>query len=130
MRAGGRGRLGCRSRSWIWSCTRRTTTMPHRVDDAAFWQQDIALHVPLYVALAMHGHLCLALRHPGTREHESRPMAVRAVKRLGQLMVHVGALTAEELAAIEQIEAEEGGLQPGEPMDRRAGTERWHADET
>jgi hypothetical protein len=100
--------------------------MPHRVDDAAFWEQDIALHVPLYVALAMHGHLCLALRHPGTRDTESRPMVVRAVKRLGQLFVEQGALTSDELAAIERLEAEEGGLQPDEPMDRRAGTERWH----
>jgi hypothetical protein len=99
--------------------------MPHALDDTAFWSQDIALHVPLYVALAMHGYLCLALRHPDTRELGNRPMAVRAVKRLGQLMVAVGALTAEELAVIERVEAEEGGLQPGEPMDRRAGTEHW-----
>jgi hypothetical protein len=77
------------------------------------------------VALAMHGFLCLALRHPGTRDNESRPMAVRAVKRLGRLMVEVGAFTPEELAAIEQLEAEEGGLQPDEPMDTRAGTEHW-----
>jgi hypothetical protein len=36
--------------------------MPHPFEDAAFWQQDIELHVPLYVAPAMHGHLGLALR--------------------------------------------------------------------
>jgi hypothetical protein len=86
--------------------------MPHRVDDAAFWEQDIALHVPLYVALAMHGHLCLALRHPGTRELESRPMVVRAAKRLGQLMVAMKALSAQELAVIEKLEAA-GTRRPG-----------------
>jgi hypothetical protein len=100
--------------------------MPHPCEDTAFWAQDIALHVPLYVAMAMHGYLCLALRHPGTRELSNRPVAVRAVTRLGQLFVQHGALTAEELAALEQLEAEEGGLQPDEPMDTTAGTEHWH----
>jgi len=98
--------------------------MPHPFEDHALWQQDIELHVPLYVAMAMHGFLCLALRHPGTCDNKSRPMAVRAVKRLGSLMVAQAALTAEELADIEHTEAEAGGLQPGEPMDTRAGTER------
>jgi hypothetical protein len=99
--------------------------MPHAFEDTAFWEQEIELHIPLYVALAMHGYLCLALRHPGTRELKNRPMAVRAVKRLGQLMVATGALTREELAALEQLEAEEGGLHPDEPMDAGAGTEHW-----
>lgn len=65
--------------------------------------------------MAVHGHLCLALRHPGTRDLTTRPLVVRAVKRLGQLMVQQGAFTVEELAAIERVEAEEGGLQPDEP---------------
>jgi hypothetical protein len=96
--------------------------MLHDFEDTAFWQQDIALHVPLYVVLAMHApdrfNPGLALRHPDTRDNESRPMAVRAVKRLG----HPGLKLAEGL------EAEAGGLQPDEPMDTTAGTEYWHEE--
>jgi hypothetical protein len=96
--------------------------MPHPLDDAACWTQPIELVIPLGIALAMHGHLCLALRHPGTRDHPLRPAVVRAVRRLGDLLVARGALTATELATIEGDEARAGGLQPTEPAgpeDRR-----------
>lgn len=80
--------------------------------------QDIELHVPLYVAMAMLGHLCLALRHPGTRGNQTRPMVVRVVRRLGQLLVAKGALADDELEDVEQLEAQpEGG-----PFRERVGS--------
>jgi len=89
--------------------------MPRDLKDAEFWSQPVELVIPLWIAMAMHGFLCLALRHPGTRDHVQRPAVVRAVRRLGDLLVARGGLTAVELAAIEGDEAQAGGLQPREP---------------
>jgi hypothetical protein len=44
-----------------------------------------------------------------------RAATVRAVRRLGDLLVERGAITREELRQLEQVEAEAGGLQPDEP---------------
>jgi len=96
--------------------------MPHALDDSEFWSQPVELVMPLSIALAIHGHLLLALRHPDTRDHHLRPAVVRAARRLGDLLVARGALTATELAVIEGDEARAGGLQPTEPSwteDRR-----------
>jgi len=89
--------------------------MPHRLDDIAFWQQSTELVMPLWIAMAIHGYLCLALRDPRTRTDHQRPAVVRAVRRLGELLVARGGLTAVELAVIEGTEAQAGGLQPDEP---------------
>jgi hypothetical protein len=97
--------------------------MPHPLDDAEFWSQPVELVIPLWIALAMHGYLLLSLRHPDTVGHHERPAVVRAVRRLGVLLVERGGLTADELAVIEGEEAQQGGLSPTEPAwreDRRS----------
>lgn len=74
-----------------------------------FWQRehDIPLKASYLTLMAVHGNLCLALRHPMNRG-ESRVLVVQFVKSLGEYLVHVGALTEEQLVAVQQLEAEEG----------------------
>jgi hypothetical protein len=83
--------------------------------DLEFWNAPVELVIPLWVAMGLHGYACLGLRHPGTQDSALRPAVVRAVRRLGDLLVARGAITREELAVIEQTEAEAGGLSPEEP---------------
>jgi hypothetical protein len=89
--------------------------MPHDLEDVTFWNDAVDLVVPLWVAMAIHGYCCLGLRHPDTHEGAMRPAVVRAVRRLGDLLVSRGAITREELQLLERLEAENGGLQPEEP---------------
>jgi hypothetical protein len=88
--------------------------MPHDLQDAGFWSQPVELVIPLWIAMAIHGYLCQALCDPGTRDDFQRPAVVRAVRRLGELLVARGGLTEVELAVIEGTEAQAGGLQPTE----------------
>jgi hypothetical protein len=64
--------------------------MPHDLGDANFWNDAVELVVPLGIAMAMHGCCCLGLRHPDTSDHALRPHVVRAVRRLGDLLVARG----------------------------------------
>lgn len=57
--------------------------------------------------LAVHGNLCLALRHP-RNVGASRPFVVKFVKDLGKKLVEWGAITEEQLKYAERIEIEEG----------------------
>lgn len=57
--------------------------------------------------MAMHGALCLALRHPQFRG-PSRELVVSTVKQLGKYLVDNGILTANQLAAAESLEVKEG----------------------
>lgn len=56
--------------------------------------------------MAMHGFLCLALRHPGTKDHACRSAIVELVKQIGRTLIDLGVLTPEQLTQIEKIEAE------------------------
>jgi hypothetical protein len=58
------------------------------------------------VWLAVHGSLCLALRHPGFTG-EARDMVLNFTKTLGQALVDCGALTEQDLALVEQVEQQE-----------------------
>lgn len=57
--------------------------------------------------LAMHGALCLALRHPQFIG-PSRQLVVNITKQLGKYLVDEGLLTPEQLQEAQQLEAEEG----------------------
>jgi hypothetical protein len=46
--------------------------------------------------MAVHGNLCLALRHP-QNQGESRALLVSMIHKLGRLLVDEGILTAEEM---------------------------------
>lgn len=57
--------------------------------------------------LAVHGNLCLALRHPGNTSN-SRQRVVDFTLGLGKFLVDSGAITQEELDRAQKVEAEEG----------------------
>jgi hypothetical protein len=58
--------------------------------------------------MALHGFLCLALRHPGTKDHACRPAIVGIVKEIGMILVDLGALTPDALMEVQRVEVEEG----------------------
>jgi hypothetical protein len=60
--------------------------------------------------LAIHGNLCLALRHP-QNQGDSRALLVGFVHRLSKLLVERGILTAEEMRAATKLEEDEHGLE-------------------
>lgn len=74
-----------------------------------FWtkERDIPFTADYVTLLAVHGALCLALRHPGFRGM-SRPFVVAFTKSLGEYLVHAGALTPELLRDAMEREAREG----------------------
>jgi len=57
--------------------------------------------------MAVHGNLCLALRHP-ENVGEARDLVVDFVKRLGRLLVEWGVMTEEQIRYTERVEADEG----------------------
>lgn len=59
--------------------------------------------------VAVHGNLCLALRHP-KNFGASRPYVVNFVKVLGRNLVRWGAITEEQLKKAERIERERGNV--------------------
>jgi len=80
--------------------------MPH--SDEAVWMQRITLELNLLTIMALHGNLCLALRHPANRGPSTHLVAA-VVRQLGEVLLARGALTAAELADVYAVEAEEGG---------------------
>lgn len=66
--------------------------------------QVIATHITW---LAVHGNLCLALRHPANRG-PSRSFVVEFTRSLGRMLVTWGVITEEELKAVEHLEVEKG----------------------
>ena len=57
--------------------------------------------------LAVHGNLCLALRHPANRG-ASRPHVLKFTKELGKQLVKWGVITQSQLEEAEKTEIEEG----------------------
>lgn len=64
----------------------------------------VSVRAELWVWMAVHGNLCLALRHP----QNTGPSRVHGIEgfvcHLGKLLVEHGILTAEELAQAENFE--------------------------
>jgi len=56
--------------------------------------------------LAIHGNLCLALRHP-KNSGPTRQYIIKFVKELGQKLVEWKVITPQELQAAEHLEQEE-----------------------
>lgn len=88
--------------------------MPHDFSDEDFWLRirSFPIHTNYLILLAVHGNLCLALRHPSNRG-ENRTFVVAFVKALGLYFLHAGALTQEELEEAQRIEVEEGSADLG-----------------
>jgi hypothetical protein len=57
--------------------------------------------------MAVHGNLCLALRHP-QNQGETRALIVSMIHKLGTLLVDEGILTADEMNRATRIEHEHG----------------------
>lgn len=79
----------------------------HDAKDKAFWTRKVKIEIEVLSLLALHGSVCLALRHP-MNTGESRKMMVEFVKQAGRYLVDLRALTPAELIDIERIEAAEG----------------------
>ena len=71
------------------------------------FKTDKSMTTNLAVWLAVHGNLCLALRHP-RNIGASRPFVIKFVKHLGKKLVEWGAITEEQLQSAERLEIEEG----------------------
>lgn len=72
---------------------------------ASALRQLLTVQAEGHVWLAVHGYLCLALRHPGT-EGPSAALITEFVVRLGEAAVQGGILTPEELQLHYHHEAE------------------------
>jgi len=66
-----------------------------------------AISAPLLTWVAIHGNLCLALRHP-ENVGDSRKLVLNFVKELGRFLVKSGIFTQSQLEAMEKVEIEEG----------------------
>jgi len=66
-----------------------------------------AISTPLLTWVAIHGNLCLALRHP-ENVGDSRKLVLNFVKELGRFLVKSGIFTEAQLEAMEKVEIEEG----------------------
>ncbi len=72
-----------------------------------FWLREVLIKVNVLTLLAVHGNLCLALRHPQNLG-ESRDLVLNFCKQIGEELVLLGALTPEQLKDAYKEESEEG----------------------
>jgi hypothetical protein len=64
-----------------------------------------AVNETLFLWMAVHGYLCLALRNP-VAQGDSRLFVEAFVEKIGRLLVERGLLTQPELDAAQQLERE------------------------
>lgn len=84
--------------------------------DDNFWRRPLIVPIETntVTAMAVHGALCLALRHPhfnGEGDHghgESRKLVVEFTKSLGDWLVRSGAMTEGQMRFAQRIEDEAG----------------------
>jgi len=77
--------------------------------DLQILKKKAAISVPLITWVAIHGNLCLALRHP-ENVGDLRKLVLNFVKELGQFLVRCKVYTKSQLEAIEKVEIEEGSI--------------------
>jgi hypothetical protein len=70
-------------------------------------QKQVSVTTNLLTWLAIHGNLCLALRHPQNRG-PSRQYVTNFTKNLGKKLVEWEVITEQQLEATEKLEMEEG----------------------
>jgi len=71
--------------------------------------KNASISAPLITWVAIHGNLCLALRHPNN-VGDSRKLVLNFVKDLGKFLVDCKIFTESQLEAIEKVEIEEGSI--------------------
>jgi hypothetical protein len=80
-------------------------------EDPAVWQQRVALNMSLFQVMAVHGHLLLALRHPGAQAPGLTREAVEdTVAILSRMLVAYGGLTEAELRYVIGVEQPMGSF--------------------
>lgn len=67
----------------------------------------VLLEVDLLTLMAIHGYLCLGLRHPGASPGDTRNLVLRFVESAGSNLVRGGLLTRAELALVHRVERQE-----------------------
>jgi len=67
------------------------------------------LEIDGLTALAIHGNLCLALRHP-ENNGASRYLIEKTIKEIEVLLIEDGLINKDDLREIHRVEKEEGGL--------------------
>lgn len=77
--------------------------------DPDFWLKTVTIDANLLQSMAVHGALCMALRHPHFKGH-SRQLVVDFTKSLGEFLVQAEALTPEQLRKAMKLEAKNGSL--------------------
>lgn len=82
--------------------------VPARMEDRPALRADGTVVASGLVWMAVHGNLCLALRHR-SNVGPSRALVERFVRALGDKLVENGVLTADELAQAQRLEIEEAG---------------------
>lgn len=68
----------------------------------------VPLEINLLSLMAIHGLLCLALRHPKITEGTVRSIGLKFIEDAGRMLVRGGLLTEEELEEVHRVEEEEG----------------------
>ncbi len=88
-----------------------------------FWLREVLIKVNVLTLLAVHGNLCLALRHP-QNTGETRDLVLNFCKQIGEELVLLGALTPEQLEEAYKEESEEGTPELLDEMATGGGIER------
>jgi len=81
--------------------------MPSREEAERLYRTNMTVETNLLMWIAVHGNLCLALRHP-QNIGAARPHVVKFVKDLGKMLVEHKAVTKEYLVKAHRLEVEEG----------------------
>jgi hypothetical protein len=76
------------------------------VPNATVAREKALVEASLITWMAVHGGLCLALRHPDLKG-PSRGLIENAIDSIGELLVAGGILTEAELAEAQRVEREE-----------------------
>jgi len=84
------------------------TTLPPGFEERPALRAEWPVIAPGLIWMAVHGNLCLALRHP-SNTGPSRQIVIRFVRALGHRLVTHGVLTAEELRVAQRVEIDEAG---------------------
>jgi uncharacterized protein related to proFAR isomerase len=76
--------------------------------DPEKFEQEVSIQADLLAWLAVHGYLCLALRHPGPREGKTRPFILKMVATIETALLKGGIMGPEDIKLIHKVEMEEG----------------------
>lgn len=70
---------------------------------STLWNARVDINIRVIQLLAIHGSLCLALRHP-ENAGQSRELVEDAVRKFGGMLVEIGAMTPAQRDEAERAE--------------------------